>query len=287
MDRFYQAIGFMEDNLEQPINIAQIASACHYSTFHFSRKFKAVVGLSAKQYLTRRRLSCIAEDICRGARLAEVAVKFGYTSQSAMTRALKDYCGLTAKEIKQQGVGVLVKQRLWQPRFSPSEFNNLVKQLDVQPKIVTQKARRLATVAHDYDGEYIDLMSLWQSFKPFESLVAGPNPAAAFGIYQDTATTNAPSQFRYHCAMALAPGQAIPAGMNELVIPARTLAVFRHQGPQQDLHHTLRFVWGHWLPNSPYQFKDGFELELYTQGKDYLSTKVADIDIALPINRLT
>ena len=63
MQRFFKSIDFVEQHLYDKITVHEIAAASHYSTYHFSRIFKALVGDTPKEYLRKRRLTVAAKKL--------------------------------------------------------------------------------------------------------------------------------------------------------------------------------------------------------------------------------
>jgi len=66
------------------------------STYEFSRVFSFLAGMSVSEYIRRRRLSRAAFDIQSGSgRMLDIALKYGYESQPAFTRAFKAMHGIS------------------------------------------------------------------------------------------------------------------------------------------------------------------------------------------------
>ena len=91
MQRFFNSIDFIEQHLYDKISVHEVAAASHYSTYHFSRIFKVLVGDTPKEYLRKRRLTVsakrlLSEDIG----ILELAFDCQFDSQEAFTRAFKD-----------------------------------------------------------------------------------------------------------------------------------------------------------------------------------------------------
>ena len=60
-----KAIDYIEDNLQNDIDLASCAKSCGYSQYHFLRLFKYVTGITPADYIRKRRLSEIAMPIYR------------------------------------------------------------------------------------------------------------------------------------------------------------------------------------------------------------------------------
>lgn len=47
-------------------------------------------------------------------------------------------------------------------------------------------------------------------------------------------------------------------------LPEQLYAKFTHKGPIANLDHTLKYIWGTWLPKSGYEYVEKPDFELYS-----------------------
>ncbi len=102
-ERIEQAIDYIERNLEQDIEIEDIAKEAYMSLRNLYRMFFALTGYSVKEYVRNRRFSRAAEEIKTGERVLDVAIKYGFSSHAAFTRSFQNTTGIlpgTLKRIK-------------------------------------------------------------------------------------------------------------------------------------------------------------------------------------------
>lgn len=105
LDRFNAAIDYIENNLDGEIDYASLARAAWCSEFHFSRMFSSITGISLSEYIRRRRLTKAAFDIrTSNDRIIDIALKYGYDSSDAFTRAFKKLYGVTPQAARESGV---------------------------------------------------------------------------------------------------------------------------------------------------------------------------------------
>ena len=100
MTEWYDAINkaknWIEDNLTDEFTLLDLANQSGYSPFYFSRLFRQIVGMTIKNYITDRRLYRAALDIRdTKERIIDIAIKYGFSSQEALTRAIKSLYGYT------------------------------------------------------------------------------------------------------------------------------------------------------------------------------------------------
>lgn len=92
---------YIADNLARRISVAELAQVACLSPSHFHALFKDSVGLTPHQYLLRARLDR-ASRLLRESDLAlvRIAEECGFSSQSALTTAMRRHLGLTPKRLR-------------------------------------------------------------------------------------------------------------------------------------------------------------------------------------------
>jgi len=91
-----RTLAWIEDKITDGFTLFDLANQAGYSAFYFSRIFRLTVGMTIKKYIADRRLCRAALDIRdTRERLIDIAVKYGFSSQEALTRALKSAYGHT------------------------------------------------------------------------------------------------------------------------------------------------------------------------------------------------
>ncbi|VEA62340.1 Right origin-binding protein [Serratia plymuthica] len=90
-----QLLEWIEQNLDQPLTLDDIAARSGYSKWHLQRVFKQVTGHVLGTYARRRRLSAAAREL----RLTHISVaciadKYQFDSQQTFTRCFKKQFGL-------------------------------------------------------------------------------------------------------------------------------------------------------------------------------------------------
>ncbi|MFN3579453.1 MAG: AraC family transcriptional regulator [Pseudomonas sp.] len=97
---------YIRTRLDQPISVADLAAQVFVSPSHFHALFKQLSGQSPHQYVLKTRLSEALRMICHTPMpLAEVASRCGFSSQSALTHAVRDHCGQTPRRLRLTTLG--------------------------------------------------------------------------------------------------------------------------------------------------------------------------------------
>ena len=99
--RAVKAVEFIEKNLDQPIDIKDVALHCCVSTRHLYRIFKMSIGVSVKRYMRDRRLTeaskrCINTDD----KINDIAFYFQFESNSNFSRAFAKKFNMSPKKFR-------------------------------------------------------------------------------------------------------------------------------------------------------------------------------------------
>lgn len=90
-----QLLEWIEQNLDQPLTLDDIAARSGYSKWHLQRLFKQVTGHVLGTYARRRRLSAAARELrLTHTSVACIADKYQFDSQQTFTRCFKKQFGL-------------------------------------------------------------------------------------------------------------------------------------------------------------------------------------------------
>ena len=88
-------IDFIERNLGGDLSLERVAQRLGYSRWWCTRQFSRVCGLSLRSYIRARRLSRGAVELRDSRRgILEVAMRNGFSSQEAFTRAFRQQWGI-------------------------------------------------------------------------------------------------------------------------------------------------------------------------------------------------
>ncbi|MFD2205370.1 helix-turn-helix domain-containing protein [Kiloniella antarctica] len=100
--RIKRAIEYIEDNLDQPITLDDLAGISHMSRYHFAKTFKDLTSLPPHRYLADRRIERAKSLLMTsGLSTAEIAYQVGYNSQSNFTQAFRRITGITPAKYRE------------------------------------------------------------------------------------------------------------------------------------------------------------------------------------------
>ena len=94
---------------DEALALKALSERMGYSEYHMSRRFSEISGMQFRDYLRLRRLAFALKEL-RDSRagILEIAVKYGFSSQEAFTRAFKAAYGITPAEYRKKPVPVVL-----------------------------------------------------------------------------------------------------------------------------------------------------------------------------------
>lgn len=99
-----KAIDYIENNLDNNINFETVAKEVGMSAFYFHRIFSAIIGVSPTTYIRNRRLTLAAQEISKNNKnILDIALKYGFDSHEAFSRAFKNFHSVAPKMAKTDG----------------------------------------------------------------------------------------------------------------------------------------------------------------------------------------
>lgn len=250
------AINYIEENILEEINYCKLGQLAGCSPSHFQRIFTYLSGVTLKEYVKRRRMSLAATELAdNSTKVIDVALKYGYSSPTAFTRAFADIHGVTPSEVK-DGVKIVA--------FPPMKFQMVVKGVTpMNYRIEKKEAFRVL-------GKSIELkQSIEENFKITPEFWAKSSMDGTVqrlaGMIENLgllgiSTCNNTDEWRYYIAVATTQEAD---DLEEYVVPACTWAIFPKEGPISGMQELENQIVTEWLPTSGYEYANGPDVEVY------------------------
>jgi AraC-like DNA-binding protein len=97
-ERVMPAVKYIEANLSEKMNNAELARLCLTSKYYFQRLFKACTGLTVRDYINQQRMEASRRLLRDEAKSGDAAYATGYFDQSHFHHQFKKMYGLTPKD---------------------------------------------------------------------------------------------------------------------------------------------------------------------------------------------
>jgi AraC family transcriptional regulator len=282
LDKMNRAIEYIETNLTNKIDYEKVANEIGYSVHHFQRMFSFITDISMVEYVRRRRMTMSAFELQNSPmKVIDIALKYGYESPEAFTRAFQNLHGITPTAARSKGISLKAY-----PRIS---FQISIKGVsEMKYRIETREAFQVYGIERIFDMNYDEnlrtIPKFWdevQSNGECDKLAESTGnlnnqeelcPVNAICDYRQTGGTTFP-----YMICALKSDKSDTTGYKTVDIPSATWAIFTSDeydinnisNAFQDLN---KRVHTEWLPTSTYKKLEGYDLEMYYEkdnGKEY------------------
>ncbi|MEM9632533.1 MAG: GyrI-like domain-containing protein [Pseudomonadota bacterium] len=256
--RFAKVLDRIEVTLEQPLDMAALASSASCSVFHFQRQFSAFVGLSVSDYSRLLRLKRAGQQLAFRETLSvtEIAFDAGYENLESFSRAFKRTFGQSPSEFRKAA-----DWTLWHQTYDPlielkGSFMPEDKVIPDDIQIVEFPETLVAALEHK--GPQAGLTTSARKFIAWRKEQGlSPAKSATFNILYDDPKTTAPAEFRFDfCCEITTPVSQNASGLVTKTIPRGPCAVLRHQGSLDFAEGKIRSLYRDWLPESGHELRD-------------------------------
>lgn len=96
-----QTIEYIDEHLDEEINIDRLAKLASLSQFYYQRLFRRLVKKPVAEYVKLRRMAKATEALTqKDQRILDVALDLGFSSHEHFTRTFKDTFGMTPEEYR-------------------------------------------------------------------------------------------------------------------------------------------------------------------------------------------
>lgn len=156
-------IYWIEDNLIENPSLTEMSQQIGYSPYYCSTRFHEIVGMTIRSYVSSRRLAKATIEIRDTKdRILDIAIKYGYSSQEALTRAFMSAYGCTPAAYRRKPCPVPLSNR--QVVLAPYHYKN--KGDTTMDKTILKKpnVRMEYIPAHKYIGIWDDRASGYGDF---------------------------------------------------------------------------------------------------------------------------
>lgn len=287
------AMNFISRNLDKELPLEEVADAASFSTFHFHRIFKAVVGETVSEFTRRLRLEWAAnrlllyhEDI------TTIAMECGFSSSQNFAKAFRQHFAMTPSAYRKSKIGNKISK----------QENAMSLQTDYNADRVfvnlSENKRRNAMNAEvrevpEYKVAYVRKIGAYgkeSCEQAFGELMqwAGPrgylNSGIMLGVYWDNPEITPPEKCRTDACITVPDGTSPEGQIGIQVISGGMYAVCRFEIRTDNFQQAWEdaFVW---LVNSGYECDDKPCYEVYHNNPEEHPEGKWIIDICIPLKR--
>jgi AraC family transcriptional regulator len=286
--RILRVLIHIQENLDEELRLEALARLACFSSYHFHRVFRGIVGESLHEHIRRLRLERAAMRLKNSALpVTFVALEACYETHESFVRAFRSMFGEAPSRFRSN-------RRACAQAASPSGIHfQAGKELrtfqsvrtgagSMKVKIITLEPTMVVFVRHT--GPYPECGIAWDKLMTW----AGPRgflgPGARFlGVCHDDPEVTPPEKVRFDACITVEEDIRGDGEIGTQMIAGGDYAMTTHIGPYDKLGQTYAALYGHWLPRSGYDLRSspGFEEYLNDPGGTAPEDLITDIYIPL------
>lgn len=279
------AVEYIEANLCAEFDLGKAAELACVTADSFIRFFSYMTGMTLTEYIRRRRLTLAAYDLRNGDDcIVDIAVKYGYDSTAAFSRAFAKQHGITPSAYRKNGGSLKV--------YPPASFHIMIKGAkEMDFRMLELEDTEVYGVAKQYEGLGYKTREelrhpMWEEtledvpgqicFGKWNDPKSDCYDGVWFGIWQDG---------KYMIARERK--DAKNHTLEKRVIPAGTYAAFtteRGTLAWEEFPKLFELIFDSWLPSSKYRQKSDLAIEVLHLWTDYdLRKKNKYYEVWIPV----
>lgn len=296
--RMHRVLAYIDQHLEQPINLNTLAEVAYFSPFHFHRLFSAWMGETFGDYLRRRRVEVAAMRLAAQprTRILNIALSVGFGSAEAFTRAFKIRFGCSPTVWREQQYSIRnvnsnsgqvnsKRSQALQAPFTQYDISRKPNKENIMK--VTLIDRQPATIAYlRHLGPYGEpIARFWQeTYVPWGIMNKLGKNHARYGIAHDDPSITAPEQCRYDACAEVPADFMVTGSALKTTIPGGKYAVLKFKGTVEQVGEAWAALLRDWLPSSGLQLDSRPCFEYYPKGATYdYETGEFECEICIPV----
>ncbi|MDR1160243.1 MAG: AraC family transcriptional regulator [Syntrophomonadaceae bacterium] len=289
LKQFNDAMAYIENNLVDGVDAAHISKIAGCSEYHFRRVFSFLAGMPLGEYIRRRKLS-LAGTLLQSEKekVIDVAVKLGYETPEAFSRAFQTMHGINPSQAKKENVALKA--------FPPMTFQlTIIGGIEMDYRIIEKDAFSIIgfkkKITAQFKGVNPQMDTLIQRLTP--DIIT---ELKDMGDIEPKGMLNVSTNFLERTAegtkldqyIGIATTKFSPDTTNNydvLQVKKSTWAVFDVVGIFPDaLQNTWAKIFAEWFPTSGYELNEGPEM-LWNENSD-ISKNDYRSEIWIPVRKL-
>lgn len=253
LNNLNSAVSYIENHLADEIDFSKVAALSAQSEQSFINLFRSLTNMTVSDYIRKRRLSLALDDLRKGEKVIDVAIKYGWNSADAFSRAFISQHNITPTQARDYNSQVNI--------YPPLSFQIVIKGADkMQMKIIDVEAFDIYGITEFFggisDNRFEKERIMWdENFNNVPKRICEGYDGLWYGVWNNGNYT-----------IARLENDAQYSGLEKITIPSGKYAVFTtekggYAGDELPKLHEL--IYKSWLPSSEYSVKSDLEIEVF------------------------
>lgn len=276
LNELNEACNYIENNIENEIDIKEIARITNQSTDSINRFFVSMLGITIKEYIRKRRLSLAVYDLQNSdEKITDIAFKYGFNSYDSFCKAFLNQHHVTPTQAKNPSCEVNI--------FPPATFEiNVNGAQKIKFKICDLKEFEVYGISKNFNCQSSDRFKqekeMWSNdYKHYPEKICQGYDGIWYGIFENG---------KY--SIARKKEDVGLDGLEKIKIKSGKYAVFitdkgGYAGDELSKTHDL--IFNSWLKDTQYNIKREYIIEVFHLATDKAKRrKNRYYEIYIPIN---
>lgn len=137
-------INWLENNLNCKTPLEKVSQYVGYSPCYCSSQFHKVTGKTIREYVTSRRISKVAVELRdTNNKIIDIALKYGFSSQEALTRAFLRYFNVTPNKYRKDPIPIALvfTKEVYKPYQHTALYGNttnITKEIEIFTEVIEE-----------------------------------------------------------------------------------------------------------------------------------------------------
>lgn len=276
LNELNEACNYIENNIENEIDIKEIARITNQSTDSINRFFVSMLGITIKEYIRKRRLSLAVYDLQNSdEKITDIAFKYGFNSYDSFCKAFLNQHHVTPTQAKNPSCEVNI--------FPPATFEiNVNGAQKIKLKICDLKEFEVYGISKNFNCQSSDRFKqekeMWSNdYEHYPEKICQGYDGIWYGIFENG---------KY--SIARKKEDVGLDGLEKIKIKSGKYAVFitdkgGYAGDELSKTHDL--IFNSWLKDTQYNIKREYIIEVFHLATDKAKRrKNRYYEIYIPIN---
>lgn len=304
ISRLNRVMDFIDQNLDQPLDLKTIASIASFSPFHFHRIFTFLVGETPGDYIQRLRIEKAAWRLREEnpTTITEIAYSCGFGSISLFSRTFRKYFGLTPSRFAQTEKpvyshngnlfsknGQMLRKNLKDDAAADTDLcfveSNQLYFMKTNIEVKEMPEMKAVYVRHTGPfhliGQAYEKLSKWAAPRGLYI----PNVSKSATVTHDDPSVTEIEKVRQSACIIVDEDVKTDGEIGKLTIPGGKYAVGRFELGFDEFEKAWNTMCN-WFTESGYQQGDGCTYELYHNDYATHPQKKHIVDICIPVKPL-
>lgn len=302
--RINHVMDYIDQHIDQPLDLKTVADIAHFSPFHFHRIFTFIIGETPIDYIQRLRLEKAACKLLEGssATITEVAYGCGYSSVSLFCRCFKRHFGATPSNYRKMEKPAFSKDGKLYSKNGQLLSKNLKNELSAMDDLSIVKSKHLFIMNATIEVKLMpEMKAIYvRHIGPFHLIgnayekllkwayprgLYTPNVSKSATVTHDDPTVTDMDKVRQSACIIVDNDVKVDGEIGKLAIPGGKYAVGHFELSNEEFQQAWNTMCN-WFVESGYQQGDGCTYELYHNDYSTHPEKKHIVDICIPVKPL-